>query len=353
MTDTNSPQVEQAPAEPPISYTLSPNFPDLLTRLGQTLALTTYQAGKLCFLSANQNKLRLLMRTYNKAMGLFVDNEGLILATRNQIWSFIPVPELIKSQYADRDYDMLYLPIGSQVTGDVAAHDVFRSQGQIHFVNTLFSCIARTSDRYSFIPTWKPSFIDRLVSEDRCHLNSIALDQGNPRYAVALSNTNYVTGWRPLKNTAGCVIDIETNEVIYQGLSMPHAPRLMGDRLLLLNSGKGELGYIDLKSGQWQVMIQLPGFLRGLALYPPYAFVGLSKIRETATFGGVAIEKQELQCGVYVVNLLSGTIEAWLTFDKGIEELYDVQLVPYRHPFVLGFQKEDINRMFHYPPEIF
>lgn len=92
------------------------------------------------------------------------------------------------------------------------------------------------------------------------------------------------------------------------------------------------------------------GFLRGLGIWGWYAFVGLSKVREKATFGGTPIDNSgSLQCGVQVVNLKTGTVEAWLTFDTGIEEIYDVQLINgCRHPFVLGFQKEDINRVFNY-----
>ncbi|BAC89444.1 TIGR03032 family protein [Gloeobacter violaceus] len=336
--------------EAPVTFVHSPSFAELLDRLGVTLALTTYQAGKLCFISTYQNRLRLLMRTYNKAMGLFPHDQGMVLATRNQIWSFVKAPELLAAHYPDRDYDNLYLPQCSFVTGDVAAHDVFLLDGEIHLVNTLFSCLARVSRTRSFVPTWKPSFISRLAPEDRCHFNSVALDNGRPRYAVALGATDYAAGWRADKNNGGCAIDIASNEVIYKGFAMPHSPRLYQRQLWVLNSGRGELGTLDVQAGKWQPIVQLPGFLRGLGIWGWYAFVGLSKVREKATFGGTPIDNSgSLQCGVQVVNLKTGTVEAWLTFDTGIEEIYDVQLINgCRHPFVLGFQKEDINRVFNY-----
>lgn len=336
--------------EASVTFVHSPSFAELLDRLGITLALTTYQAGKLCFLSNYQQRVRMLMRTYNKAMGLFVHPGGMLLATRNQIWSFVKAPQLLAIHYPDRDYDNLFLPQCSYVTGDVAAHDVFLLGGDIHLVNTLFSCVARISPTASFVPIWQPRFISRLAPEDRCHLNSVALDaEGRLRYAAALSTTDFATGWRPEKNSGGCLIDVEANEVIYKGCAMPHSPRLYNGRLWLLNSGRGELGTFDPQAGRWEPLAQLPGFTRGLALVGPYAFVGLSKIREKATFGGSPIDNGGLQCGVYAVNLRSGAVEAWLSFDTGIEEIYDIQVIEgCRHPFVLGFQKEDINRVYNF-----
>jgi len=338
-----------ATEEPKVSFVHSGNFPELLARAGVALAVTTYQAGKLCFISSYQGRLRLLMRTYDRAMGLWVYPEGLLLATRNQVWNFVKAPHLLPIYYADRDYDTLYLPQMAYVTGDVAIHDLFLLSDQITFVNTRFSCVARTDSKRSFVPLWWPKFISRLVPEDRCHLNGVALANNQVRYAVALGATDYAAGWRDGKATEGCVIDGPTREVIFKGLAMPHSPRLQGRRLWLLNSGCGELGYLDRET--WQPIAQMPGFLRGLALTKNYAFVGLSKAREEATFGGMPIGERKLQCGVQVVNLMTGVVEAWLEFQSGIEEIYDVQLMPKcKHPFVLGFQKEDINQIFNLDP---
>jgi len=41
------------------------------------------------------------------------------------------------------------------------------------FVNTLFSCLAPVSERYSFLPLRQPPFITKLAAEDRCHLNGV------------------------------------------------------------------------------------------------------------------------------------------------------------------------------------
>ena len=97
----------------------------------------------------------------------------------------------------------------------------------------------------------------------------------------------------------------------------------------------------------------MPGFARGLALYGPYAFVGLSKIRKTSAMDGVPLaeRREQLQCGVAVVDLRSGQVLALLEFQTAVEEIFDVQLLPgLRFPEVIGFQKESLHHTFIIPP---
>jgi uncharacterized protein (TIGR03032 family) len=62
----------------------------------------------------------------------------------------------------------------------------------------------------------------------------------------------------------------------------------------------------------------------------PFAFVGLSRIRETAVFGGVPIaeNRDALKCGIAVVDLRAGTSVASFEFAEGVEEIFDVKIVP-------------------------
>ena len=66
---------------------------------------------------------------------------------------------------------------------------------------------------------------------------------------------------------------------------MPHSPRWHDGRLWLLESGHGALSVADLDTGTWETVAELPGFTRGLVFAGPLAFVGLSQIRESSTFG--------------------------------------------------------------------
>lgn len=78
------------------------------------------------------------------------------------------------------------------------------------------------------------------------------------------------------------MIDIRTGEILCEGLSMPHSPRIHGGELWVLNSGTGELGVVAglaKGKGRFEPRVFCPGFLRGLAFHGNLAIVGLSKPR--------------------------------------------------------------------------
>jgi uncharacterized protein (TIGR03032 family) len=153
---------------------------------------------------------------------------------------------------------------------------------------------------------------------------------GAPKYVTALGETDTPQGWRADKVHGGCLIDVASGQTVARGFAMPHSPRVHSGRVWMLHSGAGQLVLIDPGNGKAQTVAQLPGYTRGLALYDQYAFVGLSKIRETSTFGGmpIAARRPELKCGVGVVDLTTGRLAAHLEFLTGVEEIFDVQVVP-------------------------
>jgi uncharacterized protein (TIGR03032 family) len=133
---------------------------------------------------------------------------------------------------------------------------------------------------------------------------------------------------------------------------MPHSPRWHGGRLWLLESGTGRLLSVDLATRRGHAVADLPGFARGLALVGPYAFVGLSKIRETSAMDGVPLagRRAQLKCGVAAVDCRDGRLIALLEFRTAVEEIFDVQLRPgVRFPEVVGFQKEAVHHTFVVP----
>ena len=135
---------------------------------------------------------------------------------------------------------------------------------------------------------------------------------------------------------------------------MPHSPRWHDGRLWVLESGTGQLLMIDPVTGQREPVAEVPGFARGLALCGRYAFVGLSKIRATSAMDGVplAARRDELKCGVAVVDLAAGRVCGMLEFHTAVEEIFDVQLLGgVRFPEVMGFQKDTIHHTFIVPPE--
>jgi uncharacterized protein (TIGR03032 family) len=251
-------------------------------------------------------------------------------------------------------HDACFLPRSSHVTGDIGVHELAWVGEELWIVNTRFSCLCTLHPDYSFVPRWRPPFITALAAEDRCHLNGLAIVDGKPRYVTALGTTDVRDGWRAEKPHGGCVIDVSSGEIVSRGLSMPHSPRWHDGRLWLLESGTGKLVLIDPATGRRESVAELPGFARGLALAGPYAFVGLSKIRPTSAMDGVplASRREQLKCGVAVVELRSGRVMALLEFQTAVEEIFDVQLLPgLRFPEVIGFQQETIQHTFVVPRE--
>ena len=217
----------------------------------------------------------------------------------------------------------------SQETGEIQAHEMAWAGEELWIVNTLFSCLCTLHPNYSFIPRWQPPFISALAPEDRCHLNGLAMLDGKPKYVTAMAESDTPGGWRPNKAETGCLIDVESGKTVARGFAMPHSPRVHLGHVWLLDSGRGALVRVDPASGEVETAARFPGYTRGLAMMGKLAFVGLSKIRETSTFGGVPIaeDRERLKCGVGVVDLQTGQLVGQFEFTSGVDEIFDVSLV--------------------------
>ena len=318
------------------------------------MALTTYQSGKLALIGWNGQQMTLLLRTFQKPMGMAVQGQRLALATRHEVWQFANAPDLA-THYLEHQpgrYDALYLPRVAHFTGDLNVHEVGYVGEDVWVVNTRFSCLSSLSADFSFVPRWKPPFISDLAPEDRCHLNGMAIAQNTPKFVTALGETNTAGGWRPHKATGGVVIDVTNNTVISRGLSMPHSPCWTGTELLVLNSGAGELWRIDPATGIHAIICVLPGFLRGLSCVGRTALIGLSQIREQHIFGGLPLQSRfpKLICGVALVNLDTGECFGTLEFTSQCQEIGDVAFIPdTTRPNILNTEKSAIQEAFTAP----
>ena len=97
-------------------------------------------------------------------------------------------------------------------------------------------------------------------------------------------------------------MDIEANEILLRGLSMPHSPRWHQGKLWLLESGEGSLAQVDLERRTWQTVAQLPGFTRGIDFVGPLAFIGLSQVRESAVFSGIPLVERVQRAYLWSVD---------------------------------------------------
>lgn len=334
----------------------SRQFVSWLSEHQLSISFSTYQAGKLFFVGlSEQQQLSVFERTFTRCMGIGLDSQtqALWVANLYQIWRF---ENALRPEQDYHGYDCVFVPQVGFTTGDVDAHDIAVDRQGPVFVNTLFSCLARPSQRYSFEPVWLPPFISKLAAEDRCHLNGLAIRNQRAAHVTCVSQTDVNEGWREHRQSGGIVIDVQANEIVADGLSMPHSPRWYQDRLWVLNSGRGEFGYVDLKSGRFEPVAFCPGYLRGLSFHGDFAVVGLSRPRQNKSFEGLALQqkledkKAQPRCALQVINLKTGDIVHELRIEGVVEELYDVCVLPgVKRPMAIGFMKEEIRHTFSLP----
>jgi uncharacterized protein (TIGR03032 family) len=278
--------------EEKFALTSSRGFPQWLAATGGSIAFTTYQAGKLFLIGLRPDgRLSIFERTFPRCMGLAVSADGrsLALAMQDRIQRFDNV--LPPGEGSPDGHDAIYAPHAAWVTGDLDVHDDgWGDDGRPVFVNTLFGCLATVSDGHSFRPVWQPPFVSKLAAEDRCHLNGVAMESGKPRYVTAVSRSDVADGWRDKRRDGGVVVDVDSNEIVAEGLSMPHSPRLHDGRLWLLDSGSGRFGFIAPSDGRFEEVALCPGYARGLAFAGNHAVVGLSlALRSEAAAHGVGV----------------------------------------------------------------
>jgi uncharacterized protein (TIGR03032 family) len=321
-----------AQAPEPLRAVHTTNFPALLRRLGASLLVTTYQAGKLVMVRDEGEHLNTHFRAFQAPMGLALDGGRLAVGTKIQVWEYVDVPAVTAKLDPPGKHDACFLPRASHVTGDIQGHEMaWGSGGELWVVNTRFSCLSTLDRSASFAPRWRPPFVTALEPTDRCHLNGLGMVAGRPRYVTALGETDEPAGWRANKARGGILIDVASGEVITRGLSMPHSPRWYGGRLWVCESGAGTLGFVDPSTGRYEPIAQVPGFTRGLDFAGKLAFVGLSQVRESAVFSGIPITErlkdEERTCGVCVVDLTSGQMVALLRFDTAVQEIFAVTVL--------------------------
>lgn len=353
MTETPQPRPEQSS---PKMVLASPGLVDWMGRLHVSLAVTTYQAGRLMLLGRKPDGgLRAHERIIEQCQGLWTDGTTLWASSKSILWRFRN--DLAPGEQTDQGADRRFVPREGRVTGNLDIHDI--AMGDVGdggvgpvFVATAFNCLATISDDHSFRDLWRPPFISGLVGEDRCHLNGLAMDGSKPVYVSAVSRSDVADGWRERRRDGGVIVDIASGEIVATGLSMPHSPRLYDGTLWVLNSGRGEFGTIDPATGAFTAVAFCPGYARGLAFVGRYAVIGLSRPRRNQTFEGLELDARladkdaSARCGLLVVDLESGLTVEWLRFEHTIDELYDVAVLPgVTQAEAVGFRGDDIERV--------
>ncbi|HLX60778.1 MAG TPA: TIGR03032 family protein [Planctomycetota bacterium] len=364
------------PRAHPLRSVHTSSMVDLLRQLNSSIAITTYQAGKVILLRELNGAINTHFRDFDAPMGLAFDGARLAIGTRHQVWVFYNQPDVaerLRSQESGvRDQeskqtgaqltpdsclltpDSCFMPRWSHFTGDINSRDLAWAGDDLWVVNTRFSCLCTLDRAHSFIPRWRPRFVSSLGPEDRCHLNGLCVVDGAPRFVTALGQSDAAEGWREHRANGGCLINVPSGAILANALSMPHSPRWHDGRVWFTESGAGRLSYLDPKSGKPVIVAELPGFTRGLDFVGAYAFVGLSQVRESAVFSGLPITERltpdERACGLWVVDVRNGQTAGFVRFESGIQEIFAVNVLSGMHtPDLITDSEELLGNSFVLP----
>jgi uncharacterized protein (TIGR03032 family) len=304
-------------------------FPELLDGLGASLCASTYQSGRVILLRAESAQtLNTHFCLFTTPMGVAVRPGELALGTKSQVLRFQDQPALSNRLDPPGRHDAVYVPRRTHQTGDIRIHDLGFVGDELWAVNTRFSCLVSFDDDTSFVPRWRPPFVSALAAEDRCHLNGMAIIDDEVRYVTALGTSDESSGWREGKVDGGVLLHVPSGEVVLSGLCMPHSPRWHDGRLWMLESGLGAVCLVDPETGTREEVTRVPGFTRGMSFAGPYAFVGLSQVRESL-FEGIPLKADgvERSCGVWAIDLRTGGTAAFVRFEGIVQELYEVAVL--------------------------
>jgi uncharacterized protein (TIGR03032 family) len=335
-----------------IDFSYSNSLVPILQQMRATIVMSTYQAGKIMLIGEHEGNLDLRYKEFPRPMGMVWEKGKFYAGFGHGIWQFANYAGAAGAIAPKGSYDACYLPQNIHFTADIDIHEMEVCNNQLYFVNTKFSCLCINDGGSSFKPVWKPPFISLLQPIDKCHLNGFCSRDGEPRYVTALGTSDEPLGWRATKADGGILMDITTNKILAKGLSMPHSPRWHQEKLWLLESGKGSLSYYDFKKKKVIQVSTLPGFTRGLQMIGDFAFIGLSKVRESVTFSGLPITKLSKRvAGVWVVNIKTGEIVSFIEFTDGIDEVFAVSVLPHRHMEMFNFDHEVSHGNYMIAPE--
>jgi uncharacterized protein (TIGR03032 family) len=320
------------PSPPPVPVRASPielrARGDFIAWLGAsrgTLAVTTYNSGKLAFFSAFRGELQASYWKLPRPMGVAYSDGTLAVATQRHVALFRVDGDLCAPLSLERVYD----------TGRLDAHDLAFDRRGLLFANTRFNCIARPSEERRFARVWQPPFMAGTQRQDCCHLNGLGIRNGRLAMATAFCEQSTPAAWRDGNRfESGVLIDVRANAVVARGLCMPHSPRWHAGQWWLCDSGRGTLVAHDQTRGACEEVAALPGFTRGLTFAPGRAVVGLSRVRKKHILDAPPVRQRwkRLRAGLALVDLHSGLQTGSLEFLHGGREVYDVAFLAPAEP---------------------
>jgi uncharacterized protein (TIGR03032 family) len=322
-----------------------------------SIVLSTYQAGRVMVIgSLDGLNLHQIPVGFKKPMGIALQGNKLAIATLDNIFFFSNRENVVNTiRLNEKKFDTVFLQRAKYATSTLDIHDIGFGKGMLWGVNTMFSCISVFDINHSFVPKWKPPFISSLVPEDRCHLNSMIMEEGLPSYVSMLSMTDVKEGWRNDVMNTGAIMTVPKGEILAENLSLPHSLLNDGEYIYFLESGKGTLNRIHKTSKKKEVIYDFQRFVRGMQRIDNYFFVSYSALRKSSkTFGDISFENPTDKAGFCVYDIDKKTVVAQLEYESDVEEVYDLEIFDgFLKPAIVNENQEQFNNVITFPKNVF
>lgn len=349
--------LNSAPDQQPsydFSSSSTPSFLEFLQTFGVSIALTSYDCQRLIVFRQHQGSLDTLLVPAARPRGIALTGDKLTVGAYTEIINYYRHDQLLSQLNTSTGLqaDALFLPRNSHITGEINVHDMAWGNEGLWLVNSRFTCLCTLQPDLSFKPRWWPMFVDGPTGNGEGHLNGMAMENGQPAYATCFGAYVGGEGWRDADNLhTGLLMDVQQNEIVMDGLCMPHSPKVHQGRVYLCNSGYGAVLCYDPQTQSTTKVLELPGFTRALCFYGDYMLVGCSRFRKSKIKTQLPLVDmyETSNAGVYIVDTSDYSIVAYCRFDGDVSQLYDIAVIPNAiSPYIPPMQDPLLKDLFVY-----
>ena len=334
-----------------LAFTATASFSKIVERLGITLLVSREYENLLLALSFKRGKILQSFFHVPHPSGTAVDKHGsvYVATTRNpnQILEFRPTKNALERWGIPSSPARILVPSRSKhLAGAYYLHDLAfignKLCGNAVGINSVVEIDMNRSDSPRSI--WWPKCIERngkpLQDANYIQLNSIAAGKtlsdsffsasgdcilstrpGNPAYSV---------------DGTGVIFSGKTRTRSASGLTRPHSARFHGKKLIVANSGYGEVGVIE--NGAFSPRIKLPGWTRGLCILKNVLFVGVSHILPRFYVYAPGVDPKKTMCGIFAISLSNWKVLGSIKFPYG-NQIFAIESISSKK--ALGFPYVD------------
>src|SRR5262249_24564692 len=126
------------PATREIRHEYTRSLPQLLSQLGVSLLVSTFQAGKVAAGGVAEGELTLSYHNFEHVMRLAVKPEMIAVASRAQVWFLQAAPDIAAHVEPAGRHDGCFLTRSSHFTGEIQVHELAWAGDELWLVNTAF-----------------------------------------------------------------------------------------------------------------------------------------------------------------------------------------------------------------------